>query len=592
MASGSFATNITNAGGELDGRYPRNLVVVWSSTSNVANNTSTINWTLKTGTSTNAYYYCSFNNIKLVINGTTVYSDASQGVNFYTQNHTIKTGTIKVAHNSDGKKNVAVSLAAGIYNFSVNSSYSGSITLDNIPRAATLTAAPDFNDEENPTISYSNPAGNNVSSLQACIGWTGADDIKYRDISKTGSSYTFSLTAAEREALRNACVTSNSMAIKFYIKTVISGNTYYSILTKTLTIINAEPIMSPAVEDVNTATTALTGNSNIFVKYRSNARTTTDAIAKKGATIVSKTITCGGATLRDDGTIAGVTSGTFIFTVTDSRGNTITETLEKPLVEYINLTCNLENDVPNANGEIKITAKGNYFKGSFGVADNTLLVQYRYKTKDGEYGEWVNIDVSPNKKSYNASITLTGLDYKETYVIQTRAKDKLSTVYSNEITISVIPLFDWGKEDLNVNVPVNVNGALSMGGIVLNDFVVEQGTSGKWIYRKWNSGIGECWATFGSTSLNIKNAWGTIYCNSWMGSSENMSAREYPFSFIEAPCVVATPIADAGNFWLTTNEENDTGTRLTHAPAYQCTRATSFEVANPKISYYVVGKWK
>ena len=27
------------------------------------------------------------------------------------------------------------------------------------------------------------------------------------------------------------------------------------------------------------------------------------------------------------------------------------------------------------------------------------------------------------------------------------------------------------------------------------DYIVEQGTSGIWTYRKWNSGIAECWGT-------------------------------------------------------------------------------------------------
>ena len=30
----------------------------------------------------------------------------------------------------------------------------------------------------------------------------------------------------------------------------------------------------------------------------------------------------------------------------------------------------------------------------------------------------------------------------------------------------------------------------------LADFIVEQGTSGIWTYRKWNSGIAECWGTY------------------------------------------------------------------------------------------------
>ena len=31
------------------------------------------------------------------------------------------------------------------------------------------------------------------------------------------------------------------------------------------------------------------------------------------------------------------------------------------------------------------------------------------------------------------------------------------------------------------------------GGTDAEDFIVEQGTSGTWYYRKWNSGFAECW---------------------------------------------------------------------------------------------------
>lgn len=36
------------------------------------------------------------------------------------------------------------------------------------------------------------------------------------------------------------------------------------------------------------------------------------------------------------------------------------------------------------------------------------------------------------------------------------------------------------------------------------DFVVEEGTEGIWTYRKWNSGIAECW---GNTSGAIPTGW-------------------------------------------------------------------------------------
>ena len=77
-----------------------------------------------------------------------------------------------------------------------------------------------------------------------------------------------------------------------------------------------------------------------------------------------------------------------------------------------------------------------------------------------------------------------------------------------------------------------------------------------------------------------------------MGLASNKEARAYPFSFIESPIVSATPTVGSGNIWLATNTENDIGTRLTHAPAYQCVRASDATVNNPQISYYVMGKYK
>ena len=125
------------------------------------------------------------------------------------------------------------------------------------------------------------------------------------------------------------------------------------------------------------------------------------------------------------------------------------------------------------------------------------------------------------------------------------------------------------------------------------DYVTEQGTTGKWTWRKWASGIAEMWATFGTDKLAMETqTWGALYTASWMGLAANKEAREYPFAFVENPVVSATPTVWSGNVWLATNTENDTGTRLTHAPAYQCVRASDATVNSPQISYYVVGKYK
>lgn len=131
------------------------------------------------------------------------------------------------------------------------------------------------------------------------------------------------------------------------------------------------------------------------------------------------------------------------------------------------------------------------------------------------------------------------------------------------------------------------------GGAAGADYITAQGTTGVWTWRKWASGIAEMWAVFGTDTLEMTaQTWGDLYTASWMGMAINKSARQYPFAFVDQPVVTATPIADGANFWCATNTENDTGTSMTHAPAYQCVRASDATLKNPRISYYVVGKYK
>lgn len=125
------------------------------------------------------------------------------------------------------------------------------------------------------------------------------------------------------------------------------------------------------------------------------------------------------------------------------------------------------------------------------------------------------------------------------------------------------------------------------------DYIESHGTTGLWTWRKWASGTAEMWATFDVPSLEMNTqTWGPLYAASWMNLTVNIQARKYPFAFVENPVVSATPTVKSGNIWVATNTENDVGTRLTHAPAYQCVRATDATVNSPQISYYVVGRYK
>ena len=78
---------------------------------------------------------------------------------------------------------------------------------------------------------------------------------------------------------------------------------------------------------------------------------------------------------------------------------------------------------------------------------------------------------------------------------------------------------------------------------LIADYVVEQGTSGIWTYRKWNSGIAECWGNTTYTQSSNFGAWGNNYISSVI------SPKAYPFTFIENPNEIIYVSSPSGSGW-------------------------------------------
>lgn len=53
--------------------------------------------------------------------------------------------------------------------------------------------------------------------------------------------------------------------------------------------------------------------------------------------------------------------------------------------------------------------------------------------------------------------------------------------------------------------------AYSVGSVNIVDHVVQQGKSGIWTYRKWASGIAECWGSTPSATFSYSSQWGSAY---------------------------------------------------------------------------------
>ena len=455
-----------------------NLVFEWNMTSqSVANNTSTVSWAMKlvaigaSGKITSN----SKKNWNVTVNGTDYSGTNTIGISGKSTK-TLASGSTVISHNVDGTKTFTFSFKqqfSGLVFAGVaisDKSGSGLGTLPDIPRQATITSAPNFNDEENPTITYSNPAGNAVSTLQACISFTGANaDIAYRDINKTGTSYTFNLSSAERDVLRYATTTSNSRKITFFIKTVIGSNTFYSTLDRTLTIVNATPTITPTVNDANANTITLTGDSNKLIRYYSIGSYSIAKNTMKGATVKSVSVKCGSQSKTGQNLTSGnfqkVDSGVFEFAIVDSRGNTATKTITKTMINYVPLTVNIDSKIvlsetDSTKANISFTVSGNYYNGSFGKVANSLTLKYVLKTSGNTVKE-ETLTIPTN--AYNGttySITYKipeALDYRSSYTITLRATDKITNIETTSKELKAVPIFEWGANDFQINGEFRVN---------------------------------------------------------------------------------------------------------------------------------------
>lgn len=380
-----------------------------------------------------SYWHDAFT-LRLFLNGTQ-YDVSVKGVdssNGWSYEGT--TGWYTVSNKISG----TVPFYAQMYNSSAKTvkATSGSYSLNVSPAGATLLTAPDFTDEQNPTITYSNPAGNNVTSIRACISLDSVkDDIAYRDISKTGTSYTFELTEAERNILRKG-TSGNTRTVFFYVETVVNGATFHSRLTKTLSIVNANPIFTASqitYEDANKilyAFTEKTEDNQKIVQNKSSLKVTFGvAEARKGASIVSYSLVLNGVTKT------ATTNGTVNFgiinssqdvnlsvTVTDSRGNTTTVNKTVTVLAWALpiFTATIER---KNNYEDETTLKVDASISSVGGYNTIKSIAYKYMGEDGRYGaiEYITnktpyIITLDKNEAFTFSITVTdlfGADTKE-----------------------------------------------------------------------------------------------------------------------------------------------------------------------------------
>lgn len=431
---------------------------VWENGTNQANNTSNVGWSLVLSPIQAGWdWYITGINWSVSINGVgysgTIPSyDGRSTV-------TIASSSLDIAHDNDGNKAIGFSFSI---NDTRNLSYtpgscsaSGSMWLTHIDRWAIVTGANDFNDEQDPTMTFTNPAGYtmnvwlepNPNGPHLCIR---------NNIPNTGS-YTWELTAEERQQLRQAC-TSNSCTIRYGIYTTISGSQYPSYVDKTFTIVNGNPVFEDFdYEDTNTTITNVTGDDQVLVKGLSTLQATISTankmVAVKEATeknYVATIDTINQSENYDDendvvfnlGTVNTAGTQRLNIRAYDSRNNSTLVYKDITVYDYAKPVINFTAERLN-NFEDQTTMK---ISGSFSsliinnVEKNTIQsVQYRYKEKDSQtWGNWVNVQFTLNNNEFNCNDVIVALDNTKEFDIEVKAIDNLS---DNNSVVSI----DVGK---------------------------------------------------------------------------------------------------------------------------------------------------
>jgi hypothetical protein len=283
-----------------------------------------------------------------------------------------------------------------------------------------------------------------------------------------------------------------------------------------------KPEISVSLTDISNIPT-LTGDNTAVVSGLSAVQLDLTITAKNGATITSAYIN--GRAISLSQTNSGIYTGRTVFTecsysgfsctTLDSRKIQSTSTAyASRFIPYTPLTCNPVISRKSSGGNTVLLSidKSNYYNGSFGAYDNTLSLSYRYrKYSDTVFSDWTEIDplsykIASSTYYTNSPIEITDeIDYREQYVFQIEAKDGANGVVLKRVVKTVdvfpgIPVFDWGKDDFNFNVPVKFNGE------AMGDFVVEtqnyygfalvvdgQPYTPNWTVQRWNSGYMKCW---------------------------------------------------------------------------------------------------
>lgn len=148
--------------------------------------------------------------------------------------------------------------------------------------------------------------------------------------------------------------------------------------------------------------------------------------------------------------------------------------------------------------------------------------------------------------------------------------------------------------DVTGTLPVSNGGtgATTIAGILsalgISDYITAQGETNGFTWRKWASGVAECWKLHTDTGVTIQTAWGSVY-----ESATTYGSISYPSGlFTNAPCCTITPNGSPDSKTILGLEIGAVGTAA-KTPQWNYTRGTANTSGQTiNVAIYAIGKWK
>lgn len=585
-SSGSFSGSI------VSGHYK--LRVDWSQSQNVSANTSTVtcklylvnDWSLNIGSRTNS----------CTINGTAK-SFSSSAVSS-TGTHLLGTVSQSVSHNRDGTKSIGISAVFKIQ-ATISGTYyehitaSANVTLNTIPRASSISAK-NTNMGTAATITISRASSSFTHTLTYKFG--SASGTIATKTSSTSVSWTPPLSLASQipKAVSGTCTITC---------TTYSGNT--SIGSKNCTLTLTVPAnVKPTINSLGVS--RIDGNVpsgwGVYVQTKSKAKLTINGAAGSyGSTITAYSISGGGYS----GTASPFTTGflnsfgdiTFTAKVTDSRGRVSDSKTVKISVEPYAPPKILSCTSKRCNSTGTLTDDGTYVKGEidytfYGINDKNELTRKVYYKKSS-VSTWTDSGVE--YLPHSAFVFGNGsISADSTYDIKYVLTDTFGSVSVINALSTAAVVMDFKKGGKGIAVgkvaetdncfEIAPNWNLKMKGVNVSDFVTSQGTSGIWQYRKWKSGIAECWGRK-TVTVNVSSSWGNVFTS---GSISDLNVT-FPFTFSAVPTVQASLTAN-GTGAILMVPGNNTPASKTSTGVFEICRGTAVTGKSYIVNFYVIGK--